>query len=400
MVSDQSAPGGAKRMPDPDKSTATGIAGESAAAAAARETLLVVRKSSSALDFIDTGSGERLASVPVGAAPHEVAVAPDGRRAVVSNYGTPDLPGSTLRIVDIERAAVAAVIDVTPNTHPHGVAWLSPARMAVTAEGSRHLLIVNVDDGSVETAIETGQEMSHMVVVSADGARAYVANIRSGSLTVIDLLAARKVVDVPTGKGSEGLALRRDGSEVWVCVRAEDRIAIVNTRSLEIVGSIETPKMPIRVAMSPDGRFAYVSCAAASALISIDVGARRIVASHRVDLPLAPGAASRQFAHLGPGSPLPIGLAVSPLTGAIYLAATMADQVEMLDPAGLDVRSAFDVGGEPDGIAVSRKKYPIISLIPQTSIPRYLLETRDQGDGQGRSFRQAFPRRRSRLPVA
>jgi DNA-binding beta-propeller fold protein YncE len=189
-------------------------------------------------------------------------------------------------------------------------------------------------------------------VASADGGRAYVANIRAGSLTAIDLLAARKIADIPTGNGSEGLALTGDGSAVWVCVRAENRIALVNTQSLEIVGSIETPQMPIRVAMSPDGLSAYVTCAAASVLVAIDVAARRIVGSHRVDLPLAPDAAGRQFARLGPGSPLPIGLAVSPVTNAIYLAATMADRVEVLDPVSLRVVRTFDVGGEPDGIAV------------------------------------------------
>ena len=106
-------------------------------------------------------------------------------------------------------------------------------------------------------------------------------------------------------------------------------MAIVDTATLEIVASVETPAMPIRVAMSPDGRIAYVTCAAGSALLAIDVASRAVVATHRVDLPLAPGAETRQFAHLGPGTPLPIGLVVSPSTGAIYLAATMADRVEM-----------------------------------------------------------------------
>jgi YVTN family beta-propeller protein len=255
--------------------------------------------------------------------------------------------------VDIERAAQTALIDVAPHTRPHGVAWLSSARIAVTAEGSRHLLIVSTDDKRVETAIETGQETSHMVAVSTDRGHAYVANITSGSLTVIDLSAARKIMDVPTGRGSEGLALTRDGREIWVCARAENRIAIVDTQSLEVTASIAVAEMPIRVAMNPDGRFAYVTCAAAGALVSIDVAARKVVGSHRVDLPLAPGAASRPFARLGPGSSLPIGLAVSPRNKAIYVAATMADRVQVLDPASLKAVRILDVAGEPDGIAVS-----------------------------------------------
>lgn len=320
--------------------------------AARGDTLLVVRKSFNALDFIDAGTGVRVATVDVGAAPHEVALSPDNRRAAVSNYGPPDRPGNTIRLIDVGAAAETAIVDVSPHGRPHGVAWISPSRIAVTTEMSRHLLIVDADERRIEAAIETGQDVSHMVVVSADGRRAYVANIKSGSMSAIDLAARRKIADVQTGSGSEGIALTGDGREVWVCVRAENRIAVVDTRSLETVASIPTPQMPIRVAMSPDGRTGYVTCAAASTLIAIDVASRTVSGRHRVELPLAPGAENRQFAHLGPGSPLPIGLAVSPQSGAIFLAATMADRVQVLDPAGLSTVLSVDIGGEPDGLAV------------------------------------------------
>jgi DNA-binding beta-propeller fold protein YncE len=232
VVNGQSAHDSAMAAFDVGKASETKDVVENSAGRAdtAAETLLVVRKSFNALDLIDASSGRRLGTVDVGVAPHEVAVAPDGHRAVVSNYGTPEEPGTTLRIVDIKRGAETARIDLGRHTRPHGVAWFAPTRIAVTTEGSRHLLIVSPDDEHVETAIETGQEMSHMVAVSTDGGHACVANIHSGSLTVIDLPAGRKIADLPTGGGSEGVALTRDGREVWVCARAENRIAIVNTR--------------------------------------------------------------------------------------------------------------------------------------------------------------------------
>lgn len=317
------------------------------------DMLLVVRKSFSALDFIDTESGERFGTVDVGEAPHEVSLSPDGRRAAVSNYGTPDRPGTTIRLIDVETASLTATIDISPNVRPHGLTWLSPSHIAATTEGEHNLLVVNVDERHIESAITTGDKISHMVVADAGRNRAFVANIISGSLTAIDLSAARKIADIDTGKGSEGLTLTRDDREVWVCVRGENRLAIVDAQSLEIVGSIATPQMPIRVAMSPDGRTAYVTCAAAGMVIAVDVATRKLIASHKVDLPLAPGAESRQFAHLGPGSPLPIGLAVSTRSGAIYVAATMADRVQRIDAVSLDVVRTFDVGGEPDGIAIA-----------------------------------------------
>jgi YVTN family beta-propeller protein len=320
---------------------------------ATADTLLVVRKTDNALDFVDPGSGTRLASVPLGFAPHEVSVAPDGQRAAVSNYGTGNQPGSTLSIVDLARPAEVRRIDLAPHTRPHGVAWYAPDRVAVTAEGSRSLLIVDPDAGRIVKAIETGQEVSHMVAVSPDARRAYVANIGSATTTVIDLGAGRKVADIATGKGSEGLALTREGRELWVGARAEDRISVVDTESLSVVATVPIAGVPIRVAMSPDGARAYVTSAAASTVTGIDVATRKPVLSHRVDVPLAAGAAQRPFARLAPGSALPVGLVASPASGTVYVASTMGDKVLALAPATLAPVHAVDIGGEPDGLAVT-----------------------------------------------
>ena len=85
------------------------------------ETLLVVRKSGAAVDFVDPGSGLRLASVDTGAGPHEISVSPDGRRAVVSNYGTRDKPGSSLSLLDLQQPQELRRIELAPHSRPHGV---------------------------------------------------------------------------------------------------------------------------------------------------------------------------------------------------------------------------------------------------------------------------------------
>ena len=94
-------------------------------------------------------------------------MSPDGRRAVVSNYGTREQPGSTLSIVDLEQPRELRRIDLAPHTRPHGVAWFAPDRIAVTTEGSQHLLVVDPDAGRIVAAIATAQDVSHMVAVSA-----------------------------------------------------------------------------------------------------------------------------------------------------------------------------------------------------------------------------------------
>jgi DNA-binding beta-propeller fold protein YncE len=323
------------------------------AAPAAAETLLVVRKSDAAIDLIDPGSGARLASVPLGYAPHEVSVSPDGRLAAVSNYGSREQPGSTLSIVDLEQPREVRRIDLAPHTRPHGVAWFAADRIAVTTEGSKHLLVVEPKSGRIVSAIATDQDVSHMVVVDAGGQRAYVTNIGSGTTTALDLAAGRKLTDLATGAGSEALALTPDGRELWVAARAAGELVIVNTDKLEVTARLPLPGIPIRIAITPDGRTALVTCAGTAEVVAFDVATRSERVRRRVDVPKAPGADQRPLARLAPDSVLPIGLLVSGDGASAFVAATMGDVVVQFATGSLEPLRTIGVGGEPDGLAVT-----------------------------------------------
>lgn len=322
-------------------------------AAAAAETLLVVRKSDAAVDLIDPGSGARLASVSLGYAPHEVSVSPDGWLAAVSNYGSREQPGSTLSIVDLEQPRELRRIDLAPHTRPHGVAWFAPDRIAVTTEGSKHLLVVEPESGRIVSAIATDQDVSHMVAVDAGGQRAYVTNIGSGTTTALDLAAGRKLTDLPTGIGSEALALTPDRRELWVAARAAGELVIVNTDKLEVTARLPLPGIPIRIAITPDGRTALVACAGTAEIVAFDVATRSERARRRVDVSKAPGADQRPLARLAPNSVLPIGLLVTDDGASAFVAATMGDVVVQFSTGSLEPLRTIDVGGEPDGLGVT-----------------------------------------------
>ena len=317
------------------------------------DTLLVVRKSADALDFVDPGSGLRLASVPVGFAPHEVSVSPDGTLAVVSNYGTRDRPGSTLSVIDLVQPRELRRVDLAPHTRPHGVAWYAPDRVAVTTEGSRHLLVVDPHAARVVSTFETGQDVSHMVAVARSARRAYVANIGSGSVTAIALDDPASARTVITGAGTEAIALRPDGAEVWLAARAEGTLVRLEAASLERRGSVLLPGIPIRVAFAPDGSKAYVTCAGSAEVVAFDGATGRELRRRKIDVPLAADAANRPFAGLAAGSPLPVGLAVAPDGRSVFVAATMADRVVQLDATTLEVLRTIEVDGEPDGLALT-----------------------------------------------
>ena len=50
-------------------------------------TLVVLNKAEASASLIDCATGRELAKLPTGQGPHEVAISPDGKTAVVGDYG-------------------------------------------------------------------------------------------------------------------------------------------------------------------------------------------------------------------------------------------------------------------------------------------------------------------------
>lgn len=318
---------------------------------AGADRLLVANKSDHTVDLIDLASGASLATLPTGSGPHEVAVSPDGATAVISDYGTREAPGSTLTVIDLERAEVVRTVDLGRHTRPHGLAWLDDERLAVTTEGSAHLLVVAPHSGEIVTTVETGEEISHMVAVTPDGGRAFVANIGSGTVTAIDLVAGRKLADIPTGEGAEGIAVTPNGREIWVTNRSADTISVVDVDSLEVVATIDCASFPIRIAFTPDGARALVSAAQSGEVVAFDTTTRREVARATLDLSALPESTTRLFGDRFGTSPVPVGLVIAPDGATAWVAATQADAVVVIDPADLSVTGLIEAGREPDGMA-------------------------------------------------
>ena len=317
--------------------------------AAPCRTLLVANKSDDTVDFLDLASGEKRATLPTGKAPHEIAVSPDGRTAVISNYGNREAPGSSLTVVDVDAAEVLRTIDLGHHSRPHGLAWLSDETLAVTAEGSAHLLVVEPASGTIRSEVETGQRVSHMVAVA--GGRAFVANIGSGTVTVIELGSGAKLTDIVTGEGAEGIDVSPDGREVWVGNRAADTLSVIDPESLEIVATVPCPGFPIRVRLTPDGSRVLVSAARSGEVVIFDRAERRELVRKQLDLSTVEGFEERLFGDRFGDSPVPVGLVVSPDGGTAWVAATQADAVVVVSTEDLVVKALLSTGHEPDGIA-------------------------------------------------
>lgn len=303
------------------------------AAAQQAGTLLIGNKGEDSLSLVDLTTGREVRRVKTGKAPHEIALSPEGDRAAVVAYG-----GQTIEIFELPSARRVRTIDLGANARPHGLLWLSDGRIVATAEGRDALMLV---DPAAEpprvTAIPTGAKGSHMVAVSPDRTRAYVANMGSGTVGVFDLAAARKLRDIPAGKQPEGIALTPDGRRLWVADRSGDTVRVFDTATFREVASAPTGKTPIRVALTPDGSHAVISNFGAGTLSVYDAATARLARTIQVGQP--------GFQQ--------VTILFSPDGSRLYAAETGPDRVAEVDFATGRVLRRLPAGKDGDGLAIS-----------------------------------------------
>lgn len=111
--------------------------------------------------------------------------------------------------------------------------WLADGRILVTTERSQSLTIVDTRRGDAVSAIPTEARGTHMVAASADGRRAYTADMESASVTVIDLEAGRRLAGIRLGGTPEGIALSPDGRTLWVADNDGARVYAFDAALLE-----------------------------------------------------------------------------------------------------------------------------------------------------------------------
>lgn len=317
----------------------------------AADTLVVANKSEASVSLIDLGSGKVAATLPVGMGPHEVAVSPNGRWALIANYGTTEQPGSSLTVIDVPGAKVVRTIALGEYRRPHGTVWIDDRSALVTAEANKALLEVDIEGGKVTRALPTGQETSHMVAVTPDRSRAFVANIGSGSVTAFDLKAGKHLGDIPTGAGTEGIDVSPDGKEVWVTSRAANTVSVLDVATLKVLATVDSPKFPIRAKVAPDGKRVLVSNAQSGDLSLLSVAERKV--ERRLPFALeSAGKDGRLMQQFGASS-VPIGIVIDPPGRRAFVAHANADRIAVVDLEQWKVTGSLTAGKEPDGMGYS-----------------------------------------------
>jgi DNA-binding beta-propeller fold protein YncE len=316
-------------------------------------TLVVSNMNDHTATIIDAASGRVLATLPTGEGPHEVLASRDGRWALVSNYGVRGKPGNSITVIDVARAAVARTIDLREHQRPHGMALLpGDTLIAVTSETGKLVLLLDLRSGAVVRTLPTNARASHMVAVSANGDRIVTANIADNSISVIGPGGSAEPKIISVARQPEGIAITPDGKFAWVGSNRDSVVLVVDLQSGIAVDTLRGFGLPYRIAISADARRAVISDPMRATIRVVDVATRR--ERPMIEVPRDSLVATAEVS----GSPSPEGVALTPDGRWAFVTLQGRNRVATIDLERGVIVGLAPTGVWSDGVAYSTLRPP------------------------------------------
>lgn len=240
--------------------------------------LLVANKSDQALGIIDLRQGKQIATVrETDYTGHEVAASPDGKRAFVPIFGDSGVgrPGTDGRLIDVIDLASKKIIDTLdlgrPSRPHHAVFGPQDGLLYVTTERTESVTVIDPDRLKVIREIPTGSSQSHMLAISPDNRRGYTANVRPGSVSVLDLEKGVLAKVIPVTNVIQRISVSNDGNQVFTADQEKPRLAVIDTRSMEVEQWLDLPVVAFGTASTLDGRFLLITQPRADEVAVLDL---------------------------------------------------------------------------------------------------------------------------------
>jgi YVTN family beta-propeller protein len=137
-----------------------------------------------------------------------------------------------------------------------------------------------------------GQVLVHGMGFSPDRRTIVVVSIGSNAVTFIDTATNTVKHTTYVGRSPHEAFFTPDSSEVWVTVRGEDYVSVIDPGSYKEMRRIKTPGGPGMTIFSPDGRYGYVCSSFNPELVVVDVRTHRMAGSVAQPSPFCPNLAA------------------------------------------------------------------------------------------------------------
>jgi len=201
--------------------------------------------------------------IEVGAVPKYVAVTPDGKYLLVSNWCS-----YTESVIDTATGRQVRQLDV--GAYPRGIAVDPTSSTAYVAiMGSTRIAAIDLKTFDISWISGVGSAPRH-VVISPDGRWLYATINGDGVVDKIDLQTRKVVARVATGRAPRSMTISPEGSYIYVVNYMSNTMSKVRTRDMHVVQTVETKKDPIGITYDNATNHVWVACYSGAIMVFKD----------------------------------------------------------------------------------------------------------------------------------
>ena len=201
---------------------------------------------------IDTTTFKIDQVVLVGAVPKYLAVSPDNKYVIVSNFCSLDVS-----VLDVSTNKEIKRIDV--GLHPRGIAITNDSSTAyVTVMGGGIIIAINLRDFTTRIITSAGYTPRHLVL-SPDNSVLYVSDNKAGQVRAINPKTDTLIKSVSTGSEPRSMAISDDGLSLYVVNYMSDKMVKVRTSDMQVVQTVKTGHHPVGITYDAQLRRVWVA---------------------------------------------------------------------------------------------------------------------------------------------
>jgi YVTN family beta-propeller protein len=230
--------------------------------------------------------------IPVGNTPGFVAIAPNGTFAYIANRAA--------RVVTVVDTAVDKVVATIPM--PDG----PPQYLAFAPDGSHlyvsifndpdrsinRVAVLDTQTNTVVTTIKVGTR-PYALAVKPDGSEIYVPNHDSGTVSVIDTKTNSLVTDIRVKPNPHWVDFSKDGTKAYTANHESNLVSVIDTATRGVIAEIPVQQSPHSIAVHPTQPLVANVNYDSNSVTVIDTNAEKVIATvpvgtHPQDVTWAP----------------------------------------------------------------------------------------------------------------
>ena len=110
--------------------------------------------------------------------------------------------------------------------------------------GDGSVSVIDVAAKKVVHTFDVGTKRSNRLKFTPDGKQVLISDVGNGDLVVLDVPSRKVIKRLQLGKSAEGVLIVPDGSRAYVAVSGDNKVAIIDLKTLTQTGEIKTGRDP------------------------------------------------------------------------------------------------------------------------------------------------------------